>query len=351
MARELFIDERRIADDSDCYVIAEIGNNHGGSLETCLEMIKAAKEAGADAVKLQKRHNKSLYTKAMYERPYDNDNSYGETYGKHREFLELDIEAYKAIQKKCQELEITFFATAFDFKSADELASIDMPAYKMASGDLRSIPLLKHVAKIGRPMIISTGGGSFEDVQRAYEAVYPINKEVAILQCTAGYPPIYEELDLKVIETYRESFPNSVIGLSSHDNGIAMALAAYMLGARIVEKHFTLNRAQKGTDHKFSLEPIGMRKMIRDLKRARIALGNGEKKVHASEEGPIKKMSKSIVAAKDLKAGQRIGEEDLTLKSPGGEGLEPYFFEELLGKTVKSDLSEDTYIRFEDLDQ
>ena len=165
------------------------------------------------------------------------------------------------------------------------LAELDMPAYKIASGDLTNTPLLRFVAEIGKPMIVSTGGGTLDDVRRAYDCVAEINPQVALLQCTAGYPvENWEELDLRVIETYRELFPDAVVGYSGHDNGIAMPVAAYVLGGRIVEKHFTLNRAMKGTDHRFSLEPVGLRKLVRDLQRTRLALGDGRQDA-VSERG------------------------------------------------------------------
>ena len=176
-------------------------------------------------------------------------------------------------------------------------------------------------------MVISTGGAVIEDVQRAYDTIMPINPQLAILQCTAGYPAAFEELDLRVIDTYRDRFPGAVIGFSSHDNGIAMPVAAYMLGARIVEKHFTLNRAMKGTDHAFSLEPVGLRKMVRDLDRTHKALGNGVKKIYESEKAPIIKMGKSLVVARDLPAGHVIGANDIVMKSPGG-GIPPYELEQ-----------------------
>ena len=160
MARSLSIDGTLITDESDCYVIAEIGHNHQGSVEKCRELFRAAKECGADAVKLQKRDNRTLYTRAMYERPYDNENSFGPTYGAHREALEFGRAEYLELQQYAAELGITFFATAFDFSSADFLAQLDMPAYKLASGDLRNIPLIRHVARIGKPMILSTGGAT-----------------------------------------------------------------------------------------------------------------------------------------------------------------------------------------------
>ena len=231
MTRKLQIEQLTITDESDCFVIAEIGNNHQGELQKAMEMFKAAKECGVDAVKLQKRDNKSLLTKAAYEKPYDNENSFGATYGEHREALEFGKKEYVELKKYADELGLVMFATAFDMKSADFLAELDMPLYKIASGDLKNTPLLKHVAKIGKPMIISTGGGTMEDVQRAYDAIMPINKQLAILQCTASYPAEPQDLNLRVITTYREAFPDVVIGLSDHENGIAMALAAYVLAS------------------------------------------------------------------------------------------------------------------------
>jgi sialic acid synthase len=349
-ARRLTIDGFEISDASRCYVIAEIGHNHMGSVETCKELFQAARYCGVNAVKLQKRDNRSLYTHAFYNRPYESEESYGPTYGSHREALEFGRDEYLELQAFARELGLAFFATAFDFASADLLAELDMPAFKMASGDLTNTPLLRYVADIGKPMIISTGGAVLDDVRRGYESVAEVNSDVAILQCTAGYPADWKELDLKVIETYRECFPDTVVGFSSHDNGISMPLVAYILGARIVEKHFTLNRAWKGTDHKFSLEPQGMRKLVRDLDRAFVALGDGTKTMYASEADPIRKMGKMIVVARDLPAGHVVARDDLALKSPA-DGLPPYELDRVVGRTLRHPVSEDMPLRFEDLEE
>jgi N-acetylneuraminate synthase/sialic acid synthase len=309
-------------------------------------MFQVAKECGADAVKLQKRDNRRLYTTEMYYKPYDNPNSFGATYGEHREALEFEEPEYKELQDYAREIGVTMFATAFDYPSADFLAKLDMPAYKIASGDLKSIPLLTHIAKFQKPMILSTGGGTMEDVNRAYDAIMPINQQLCLLQCTAGYPAAFEELNLSVITTFRERFPSTVIGLSSHDNGIAMAVAAYMLGARVVEKHFTLNHTMKGTDHAFSLEPIGFRKMVRDLERVKVATGDGVKRVYETEVSPMVKMGKKICAARDLPQGYTIKAEDIALKSPGG-GLPPYEMDKIIGRTTRFALKVDDDITFE----
>jgi sialic acid synthase len=346
MAGTFTIGTHQVGDHTPCYVIAEIGHNHQGSLEKAREMFREAKLAGAHAVKLQKRDNRGLYTRAAYNKPYDNENSFGATYGEHREFLEFGLSEYRDLQAFARELGIDFFATAFDLASAEFLESLDMPAYKIASGDIKSVPLLQHVARYGKPMVLSTGGATIEDVQRAYDAVMPINPQLAILQCTAGYPAAFEELDLSVINTYRERFPGAVIGFSSHDNGISMPVAAYVLGARIVEKHFTLNRAMKGTDHAFSLEPVGLRKLVRDLDRTFRATGDGVKKVYESERAPILKMGKSLVVARDLPSGHVLGTDDVVMKSPAG-GIPPYELPNVLGRTTLKALHEDDFLTFE----
>ena len=344
--RNLTLDGKVIQDNSNCYVIAEIGHNHQGRLETAKEMFRVAKESGADAVKLQKRDNRSLFTKAGYAKPYDNPNSFGGTYGEHREFLEFGWIEYKELMDYADEIGVTMISTAFDFSSADFLAKLGIPIIKMASGDLKNIPLLTHIAEFQKPMILSTGGGTMEDVNRAYDAIMPINQQLCILQCTAGYPAEFDELNLQVITTYRERFPNTTIGLSSHDNGIAMAVAAYMLGARVIEKHFTLNHTWKGTDHAFSLEPIGFRKMVRDLKRTKAAIGDGIKKVYDSEVNPITKMGKKLVAARDLPEGCTIRREDIAIKSPG-DGLSPYEIDKVIGRVTRQAMKEDDDITFE----
>ncbi|HEB71086.1 MAG TPA: N-acetylneuraminate synthase [Nitrospirae bacterium] len=349
MTRELVIGKHHIHDESNCYVIAEIGHNHQGSVDTAKEMIKVAKECGAHAIKFQKRDNKALYTKALFEKSYDNEFSYGATYGQHREALELSPDQYKDLIHFAHEIDIDFIATAFDFPSADLLNGLNVTAFKAASGDAKSIPLLKHIASFGKPFVISTGGCQIEDVHRIYDSLKPLNTRLSILQCTAAYPSDYMHLDLNVIQTYRKLFPDTVIGLSDHTNGISMGPAAYVLGARIMEKHFTLNRALKGTDHGYSLEPVGLKKLVRDLNRTRIALGSATKRTHECEKSPITKMSKKMVARHDLPKGYILKEEDIEFKSPG-DGLHPHELERVIGKKLIHDLEEDDDILFEALE-
>jgi N-acetylneuraminate synthase/sialic acid synthase len=346
--RELVIDNTLINDNSECYVIAEIGHNHQGNLEKAKELFRSAKECGVNAVKLQKRDNRSLFIRKMYDLPYENENSFGPTYGTHREALEFGYEQYVELKQYASELGLTMFATPFDTASVDFLEKLEVPAYKIASGDLKNTPFLKYVAQTDKPMIISTGGGTIEDVQRAYDIIMPINPKLCMLQCTASYPVEPEYMNLRVITTYRKRFPDIVIGLSDHQSGIAMSVVAFALGARVIEKHFTLNRAWKGTDHAFSLEPVGLHKLVRDLQRARVALGDGIKRPFPCEEKPLNKMGKKLVAICDLPAGHVLTHKDIAIKSPN-DGLPPYEMEKIIGMATRRSLRQDENILFEDL--
>ena len=348
--RRLTIDGVEIHDDSDCYVIAEIGHNHQGSVEQAKAMLTVAKDCGANAVKLQKRSNRTLYTREFFDQPYDNEFSFGPTYGEHREALELDREGYVELQRYARQIGITFFATPFDFESADFLAELDVPAFKMASGDVLNTPLLRHVAAFGKPMLVSTGGARMDDVDRAVEAIRPINEQLCVMQCTASYPCETEDLNLRVITALRERYPDFVIGLSDHQNGISMALVAYMLGARVVEKHFTLNHAWKGTDHAFSLMPEGLRKLVRDLRRVPVALGDGVKRPLPAEAKPLEKMRKKLVAARDLELGHVLTAADVAIKSPADGGLPPYELDRLVGRRLRRPVAFEDFLTFDDVE-
>lgn len=338
--KKIKIGGRIISEDSGCFVIAEVGHNHQGDIETAKRLFETAKYCGVDAVKLQKRNNRSLYTKKYFDSSYNSENAFGSTYGLHRQSLEFGKKAYKYLKRYAEKLGLIFFATAWDQKSTDFLADIGVSCFKIASSDIHNIPLLTYVAKFKKPMIVSTGTATIKDVKRAYIAIIGVNKKLVLMQCTAVYPAPARLLDLRVIETYRKEFPEAIIGFSSHFNGISVDPVAYTLGARVIEKHFTLDRAMKGSDHAFSLEPVGMRKLVRDLQRVRLALGDGVKKFYEEEKTGFYKMGKCIVAAKNLKAGQTIKRAELAFKSPL-DGLLPYEAEKLYGKKLKVNLKKD----------
>ncbi len=327
------------------FVIAEIGHNHQGSIKLAKKMILKAKECGVDAVKFQKRENKKLFTKELYNQNYENRNSYGKTYGSHREALELGKSEYKEIIKYSKSLGLISFATPFDTDSLVFLDEIGMSVYKIASADLTNTPFLAEVAKRKKPIFLSTGGGTIKDIKRAVNTIEKYNSKIIILHCTAAYPVEPHEMNLNVISKLKKYFPKYIIGLSDHENGIDAASIAYMLGARVFEKHFTLNRSFKGSDNSFSLEPNGMSKLVRNLNRIPLMLGDGIKKIYESEKSALQKMAKSIVAAKDIKKNHIIKYSDLSFKSPGG-GIEPYNYKKILNKKLKKNIKKDELITY-----
>ncbi len=346
--REFHIDGKVINDESNPYVVAEIGSNHLGSLKICKKLMREAKRCGADACKLQKRENKTLYTKAFYNKPYDNPNSYGKTYGEHREALEFNADQYSELAHYAWELNLTFFATAFDIPSADFLFSLNMPAYKVASADITNTPLIRHLMGFNKPLVISTGGCSIRDVDRAYELLKG-KAEFCFLHCVASYPNQPENMNLRIIESMRERYPDTVIGLSDHYNGIVMAETATVLGAGVIEKHFTLNHSWKGTDHALSLEPQGLESLCKNVKRIKQALGSREKVLLPSEVAPITKMGKSVWPVRDIKKGEMLLADSIAIKSPGG-GLPPYRFDEVVGKIAVCSLSTENPIKEGDVE-
>ncbi len=237
------------------------------------------------------RDNEALYSRALLDAPYENENSFGATYGEHRKALEFGMREYVACRTIAKAAGVDFFATAFDERSADFLMELGVPAIKLASGSLTDGPLLRHVSQLDTPIILSTGGGCWHELDDAVVILSGGRSPFALLHCTAAYPVTCDaELNLRAIPAMRERYPDTIIGWSSHDPGVAMSLIAYAYGARILEKHVTLNRAMKGTDHAFSLEPNGLRVLCEDLKRAHIANGDGVKRLYQSEQKPLAKM-------------------------------------------------------------
>lgn len=332
----------------DFYFIAEIGHNHMGNLNTAKKLMLSAKINGADAVKLQKRSNKNLYTKQFFNSLYDNKNSYAKTYGKHREKLEFGLYEYKELKKYAKKIKLDFFSTAFDIESVNFLNNIGIPYFKIASADIKNTPLIKEISKLKKPIFLSTGGANLNDVTRAVDVITKYHKKICIMQCTAAYPTDWKDMNLNVIQTYRKVFKDFIIGISDHEAGIQATGLAYMLGARVFEKHFTLNRANKGTDHAFSIEPEGIRKIVRNLERIPILLGSKKKKRIPSEAEALLKMEKSIVAKKLIKEGSIIKYKDLAFKSPGG-GLEPFNYKKIVNKIARCDINEDEPILLSNL--
>ena len=350
MAKEIRFGKSVVSEKGPCYVIAEIGHNHQGELAKALEMIRVAARSGANAVKFQKRHNRNLYTAEMYDKPYENENSYGRTYGEHREKLEFGWEEYVELKRCAEESGVEFMCAPFDRDSVDFLEKLGITSFKFASGDLTNLPLIEYAARLGKPLFLSTGAATLDEIRKTYQTVLKHGVPMCIFHCVCEYPAEYGNLNLRLIETFKKEFPEAIIGYSSHDNGILAPVIAYAMGAVVLEKHFTLNRAWKGTDHKFSLEPEGLRKQVRDLRRYDVMLGDGQKVVRDYEKPIRVKMGKSLYTARALKSGHRLSDADLVIKTPGGAGFMPYELGRVVGRRLRSDVSEETLLREEHLD-
>ena len=345
--RELWINKRLIADHAPAYVIAEIGANGSHDMEKNFAIIRAAKDSGASAVKCQTRTPKDLYAMRDVRGGYlwksGNPHWMAETYGAHREALEFSPEQWRDIFEYCHDIQITAFSTPFDFKSADLLESLKVPAFKIASGDATNIPLITYVSKFKKPVIVSTGGCNTADVDRVSEALK--YKQHAILQCSCVYPAPDEVMNLNVVTTFRERFPETVIGLSTHNKSWIPSLAAYALGARIFEHHFTVDKTWKGTDNNFSLNPDEMSAFVSALEQVRVALGSREKKCEEVEFAPTMERRKQIVAARKINKGEVFTKDMLAYKCPLDGGLPPYYSKSILGMKAAEDIEPETVLK------
>lgn len=262
------------------YVIAEIGQNHQGDPQIARELIRTAKICGADAVKSQKRDIQTLLTPEAYARPYSSPHSFGKTYGEHREALELSPETYADLFAYAAEVGIDFFSSPWDLPSARLLMDLGCPLFKIPSASLTNRAMLAEIASFSRPVVLSTGMSTLEEIDAAVEQLSAC--ELYILQCTSAYPATFDTINLRAMQTLAERYGRPV-GLSGHHKGIAVDAAAVALGARVIERHFTLDRTWRGTDHAASLEPAGLTRLARDVRAVESALGAADKQVQECE--------------------------------------------------------------------
>lgn len=332
------------------FFIAEAGINHNGSMEKAKELIDLAKKCGADCVKFQKRTISRILTKEGLEKPYNSENAFAPKYGDHKKVLELSFDQFRELKRYSDEVGIMMTASGWDEESVDFLFELGVPFFKMASADLTNYPLVEHTARKGLPIIMSTGMADFEDVQKAYELASVYNNRICLMQCTSSYPTLDSDINLRVIETYKQKFPHAVIGYSGHEKGIAISLGAVALGAKIIERHFTLDRTMKGGDHAASLEEPGLIKLIRDIKVIETALGSECKRKLISENACFIKLSKSLVSTRAIKEGEVITRDMLTTKGPGN-GISPMKMKYILERQLKAtkDIEEDVVLHEGDL--
>lgn len=330
---------RRIGPGCPCFVVAEVGNNHQGDMETARRMVREAARAGADAVKFQKRDTSALLTTEGARAVYGGPNSFGPTYGEHRNALELSAPQFAELKQLAESLGMVFFASAWDAPSLAVLADLKVELLKVCSADVVNVPMLRRMAALDLPVVLSTGMSALAQVDRAVAELSAGRGGVVVLHCNSSYPCDETDIALPVMDqlALRYGLP---VGYSGHERGIGPSVAAVARGACLVERHFTLDRTQRGTDHQASLEPDDLACMVRMIREVERAMGVTEKRVTPHEAAMAVKLRKSLVAARDLAAGTVLRPDDLTVKSPG-DGLSPELWDAVIGNSLTVDLPRD----------
>ena len=337
------IGNKLIGEEEPCFIVAEAGVNHNGSVELAKKLIDAAKDAGADAVKFQTFKAESVVVKdaqkAEYQKETTGEGSQYEMIKK----LELTEEDFRELADYAKEKDIMFLSSPFDKESVDLLHELDVPAFKVGSGEITNLPLLRYIAKKEKPIILSTGMSTLGEIEEALDVIRSEGVEdIILLHCVSNYPARIEDVNLRAMGTLKQAFKLPV-GFSDHTLGITAPIAAVALGACVIEKHFTLDRNLPGPDHKASLEPEELKEMAKAIREVEKALGNGIKKPTKEEEEIKKVARRSIVAKVDISKGAIITEDMLDVKRPG-TGIEPKYLKFIIGRKTKEDIKKDEII-------
>ncbi|MDB4794727.1 N-acetylneuraminate synthase [bacterium] len=327
-------------------IIAEAGVNHNGSIETAIKLIDAAAEAGADFVKFQTFRAERLVTQTTEKAEYQKiSTDKGESQFKMIKDLELDRAAHEELIQHCEKRGIRFLSSAFDHESIDLLAELNIPLFKIPSGEITNLPYLRHTGHMDKPVIMSTGMATLEEVLTALNILLESGVErnqITVLHCNTEYPTLMEDVNLKAMITMGVEL-GVAVGYSDHTLGIEIPVAAVALGATVIEKHFTLDRVLSGPDHAASLEPSELKAMVAAIRNVEKAIGDGLKKPSESEEKNIVAVRKSIVAINNIKAGEMFSNENITVKRPGN-GLSPMQWDKLIETRAIRDFAPDELI-------
>lgn len=328
------------------FIIAEAGVNHNGSLDLAKKLVDVAVDAGADAVKFQTFKAGKLVSRGAQKADYQKKTtSVDEFQYEMIKKLELDENAHRELIRHCNEKKIMFLSTPFDHDSIDLLNSFGMPIFKIPSGEITNLPYLRHIGRLGKEVILSTGMADLGEIEDALDALMQagVSKEkITVLHATTEYPCPLEEVNLRAMQTIHDAFGVRV-GYSDHTQGIEVPIAAVAMGACVIEKHFTLDRTMEGPDHKASLAPNELKVMVQAIRHIGQALGDGIKKPSKSEAKNIAIARKSIVAARSIKIGEPFCADNITIKRPGN-GISPMRWDETLGQVARRDYQEDDLI-------
>ncbi|MBI4567700.1 MAG: N-acetylneuraminate synthase family protein [Planctomycetes bacterium] len=341
------VGKRLIGPGHPVFVIAEVGINHNGNLDLALQLIYEAFKAGADAVKFQKRTVERVLTRQGLEMPYNSPNAFAPTYGEHRRKLEFNEEQFSRLKAYADSLGIIFTASAWDEEAADLMEKLGTPVIKVASADITNLPLIRHIAYKGIPLIVSTGMCQLEDIDLVVSELEVINPRFVLLHTTSCYPCDPTDVNLRMLRTLARRYKKPV-GYSGHEIGAHVTTAAIAMGACCVEKHFTLDKTMKGSDHAASLTPDELRRMVINIRAVERALGSGKKRFLEVERKNATKLQKSIVTTRAIRAGEVITRDMLTQKGPGG-GILPIYIDGVIGRRAAHDVEADVLLAARDV--
>lgn len=342
--KKIFIHNKEISETSPVFVIGEAGVNHNGDMGLAKELIDAACEAGVDAVKFQTFKADDLILSSIEKAPYQKKTTNAsENQYMMLKRLEVSYEQNEMLQAYCAKRGMIFLTTPFEITSLREIQTLDIPAVKVAATDVTNIKFLREAAFLGKPIILSAGMCYMEEVRMALENIYPINKEVVLLQCTANYPIDDNEANISVIDTFKKEF-DILVGYSDHSKGVGASPYAVAKGAKVIEKHFTLDRNMEGPDHKASVIPDELRALVKDIRRVEQYLGDGRKMPSCSEQMTRKSLQKCLVASKKIRKGERFTEENIVAKRTNGEGISALYYDKVLGKIALHEYEADALI-------
>ena len=330
--------------DNQIFIIAEAGDNHNGNFDLALQLVDKAAEAGADCVKFQTFVTENVISKFAEKADYQKQTT-GENESQYEmvKKLELSFEQFRLIHKYCQEKNIIFLSTPFDLDSIDFLEEIQIPFWKIPSGEITNLPYLEKIAKTGKDIIMSTGMCMMEEIEAALSVLREHGAgKITLLHCNTEYPTPFEDVNLRAMQEMKKAFGVSV-GYSDHTVGIAVPIAAAAMGASVIEKHFTLDKNMEGPDHRASLEPEELKQMVRSIRNIERAMGSGKKQPSPSEQKNISIARKSIVAKRKIKQGEQLTEDNLYIKRPGN-GISPMRWYEIIGTAAVKDFEEDELI-------
>ncbi len=342
------IGDRTIGRNSPCFIIAEIGVNHNGDVNIAKKMVDKAIEIGVDAVKFQTFISEKLVTKTAEKVEYQNEGEKSDSQMEMLKKLELSQDEFRELKKYCDEKGAVFISTPFDFESAEFLNELGVPAFKVGSGDMNNIPLMEQIASYKTPMIISTGMASMKEVMDTVNTVKQFHNEITLLHCTSNYPTLPENVNLNSMKTLDESFPYFV-GFSDHSVGPDAAMASVACGAKVIEKHFTLDNSMDGPDHKASSNPEVFKGMIDKIRKMEKIIGSADKHLTKSEEEVERIARKSVIALRDLKQGEVITLDMITIKRPA-TGIKPKYMKNIIGMKMSQDIKEDEVLNYEDVE-